>query len=178
MGGVILGCFNMRKTSETTKKAKGTLRKYREREAISVSQLQSVYPPELLSDEAKEIWKEVATTLTENQLLTGLDRRHLMMYCEEVATYWRMVESLSSEEDLIELYNDKGQPVNSFINPKYKLRDQCLKHAQVLGAHFGLTPLSRNKITITAPKEASPDQQNMDKLSQIRGKVVAMKQTG
>ena len=168
----------MKRLPDSVKKAKDTFRGKRERKNIDVPPSDFIVP-EKLSQEAKEIWCEVAATLTDAKLLTGLDRRHLMMYCEEAAKYWRLSFELQSEDDIVELYNDKGQPVNSYINPKHKLCEQALRNAHSLGAHFGLTPLARTKINLPPAKNAdTPEEKAKNKINELRskaGKQVIMK---
>ena len=129
-------------------------------------------PPAQLSEEAAEQWREIAPTLSTDKLLTGLDRRELMIYCEEMAKYWKYQKKMAAPdfEDVIELHNKDGDIVNAMKNPIIDFSNQALTNAHKIGLHFGLTPLSRTKIGMPSKKESSPEENNLNKLNALRGK--------
>lgn len=160
----------MRKITDSTKKAKGTHRKGREKEPITPPVLSEHSAPEQLSKDAKREWEEIAPTLSNDKLLTGLDRKMLMAYCEEMAKYWRYQRELASEDIILELKDTKGKVVNYMKNPKLDLSDRALTYAHKIGLHFGLTPLSRSKIGFAPKKESTPAEKNLQKLEELRQK--------
>jgi len=158
----------MRKTSETIKKAKGTFRN-KNIVGLVIDKCDYTTPNEL-TEAARKEWEQIASDLSGKMMLTILDRKMLMMYCEEVAKYWKYQNDLQTEDIILQL-KDKNQKVVNFMkNPKLDLSDKALTNAHRIGMHFGLTPLSRTKINITAKKESSPEEQNLDKLTLLRGK--------
>lgn len=165
----------MRRTTQQQKKAKGTARSGREKVVVMPPPVNDLIAPIQLSESAKKEWDEIAPTLSTDQLLTGLDKKMLMMYCEEMAKYWALQAELLTEDFMLELTDSKGNVVNYMKNPKMDLSDKALTNAHKIGMHFGLTPLSRTKINIPHKKQSTPEEDNLDKLKGMRNKVINLK---
>lgn len=166
----------MKKTPEMHKKAKGTYRANRKVNALLLKNLDSVAAPIELSKEAKVLWDEIATTLTDGNVLTGVDKKMLMAYCEEMAKYWNYQKDLLTEDHVLELTNGKGVVINYMKNPKLDLSDRALSNAHKIALHFGLTPLSRSKLQLPENKPSDPASIAAEKFNQLRqGKAVKLK---
>jgi P27 family predicted phage terminase small subunit len=165
---MFLGGGDMRRTTESVKKSKGT---YRNKPELTLNLIQCDYSiPSELSDNAKKEWEQIASDLSGKMMLTVLDRKILMMYCEEVAKYWTLQKDLQTEDLIFKLKDKNGQVVNYMKNPKLDLSDKALTNAHRIGMHFGLTPLSRTKMNITPKRESSPEEKNLNQLNSLRGK--------
>jgi P27 family predicted phage terminase small subunit len=160
----------MRRTNENTKKAKGTVKNRVSKAIIDFKPVDDVKAPDELSEEAKVIWNEIATSISDDKMLTVVDRRLLMSYCNEMAKYWKYTKDLQTEDLILKLKNGKGDVLNYMKNPKVDLADRAIANAHKLGMHFGLTPLSRTKIPGSKKKEKSPEQMAKDKLAFLRSK--------
>lgn len=148
----------MRKIKQSKKAAKGTLRKKRVKEPIVIDAINNIAPPEELSKEAAAEWLEIVPLLGSEKLVTDLDRKLLMMYCSEMAKYWKYNSQLEEAEIVRELKNAKGIVVKYMRNPLCDLVNKALDNATKLAAHFGLTPLSRTKIEVhEKPEDESPE---------------------
>ena len=164
----------MRKLADSVKKSKGTFRKSRENESVNILPISGIKIPSQLSGAAKKEWQEIAPTLTGDKLLTGLDRKILMMYCEEMAKYWKYQVEMKTQDTVLELLSKEGVVVNYRTNPLLELSDRALSNAHKLGMHFGLTPLSRTKINLPSQKADSPAERAKNKLEEIKSKSTGM----
>lgn len=91
-------------------------------------------------------------------MLSNIDKKLLMAYCTEMAKYWDYSAKLNDQSETLELKSAKGQVIGYMKNPLCDLADKALKAATTIGAHFGLTPLSRTKINLPQkPKEETPE---------------------
>jgi P27 family predicted phage terminase small subunit len=155
----------MRKTDNSVKKAKGTFRKQRENKFFEPAGLDDLIAPDELSQLAKIEWDYVAPSLPS---LSPLDKKMLMAYCEETAKYWKYQRDMNGKEAVLELLSKDGIVVNYRTNPLIDLSDRALKNAHAIGIHFGLTPLSRSKITVSdKPKEQTPESRAEDTLNAL-----------
>ncbi len=98
--------------------------------------------PETLSDEAREIWYDIAPKLARMRVMTEADTHALEMYCESYVE-WREATDRVREGGMV-VRSPNGHPIqNPYLSIKNKAQERCLK----ILAEFGLTPSSRTRVT-------------------------------
>lgn len=166
----------MRKTDNSVKKAKGTFRGKRENKFFESTGLDDLIAPEELSELAKIEWDYVAPFLSADKILSPLDKKMLMAYCEETARYWKYQRDMVGQDAVLELCSKEGVVINYRTNPLLDLSDRALKNAHNAGMHFGLTPLSRSKMPSNGKnKEKSPEASAQDILEGLKSGKPLMK---
>ena len=167
----------MRKKSKEVKKAKGTLRKHRE-EVYTVNAISNIpETPDYFKAQARKVWELSLQELKEN--ICNTDLRTFEEYCFQ----YDIIESLRQEMKLgpVVAITNNGGGESKIKNPAFTVYSETFNRIHKMAVEFGLTPLSRTKITVPEKVEDSPEQQAKDKLQTLRsksgaGKVVQMKQ--
>jgi P27 family predicted phage terminase small subunit len=119
-------------------------------------------PPKWLNRHAKNEWKRIVPELEALGLATKVDRASLAAYCQ-VYGRWVEVENKINEltskatesgGDASNAYLLKTQAGNVIISPLLSVANRCLEQMHTFANEFGLSPVSRSRITATAkPKE-------------------------
>jgi P27 family predicted phage terminase small subunit len=107
-------------------------------------------PPERLSDVAKEEWRAVAPELHRLGLLTVVDLTPLAMYCEAAAKQRHAEAAVAKLDGALTYTTAEGQ---KHVNPLVRIASSAANDAIKFGAHFGLTPISRLRLTGVTPPQ-------------------------
>lgn len=116
-------------------------------------------PPSSLNKFGKRLWKTITPKLIDLGVLTDLDLPVLEMACEAWGDYKDLKESIlkpinpetgKREKQTLGEYM-KGR--NSQTMPEYTAMKQLYQIFKSYMAEFGVTPVSRNRITIVPKKE-------------------------
>lgn len=139
------------------KEIQGTLQKCRTNTEVPlIPPVLSVQPPEKLdlSESALDVWNFYIHDLVASGIIGSIDLVMFAVYCEETARYLEYKKILKSENPVIK--TEKGLLIP---NPYTKLLKQTIDSMVILAKHFGLTPLTRDKITTLKAKEqdTTPD---------------------
>lgn len=137
------------------KEIQGTLKKCRTNNDLpTVNEVISIQPPDELdlSNEALKVWNFYIEDLVISGIIGNIDLVMFAVFCEETARYLEYKKILKKESHTL---NTKKGPI---VNPNTKLLKQTIDSMVVLAKHFGLTPLTRDKISTLKKKEDStPD---------------------
>lgn len=101
-------------------------------------------PPVRLSHFAKKEWKNISGRLHRLGLLTEIDDRALVAYCESFAA-WRKARRCVERDGMVTITKN-GMAV---LNPMMKIEKQYFDQMMKLMSEFGMTPSSRSKIAVT-----------------------------
>jgi P27 family predicted phage terminase small subunit len=96
------------------------------------------------------MWNELVSLLAPVGVLTLLDKNALALYCSAYAD-WREAQAAIEETGGV-LLDDAGR---AYRSPYVALRDTAAAKMQSLGGELGLTPKSREKMTMK-PEPKSP----------------------
>jgi P27 family predicted phage terminase small subunit len=103
-------------------------------------------PPDRLSAYAKDEWHAVAPELFRLGLLTVVDVSAFACYCSAAGRVRAAEEAMAGEP--LTYTTETGQ---QRVNPLIRLASTAMNDALKLGAHFGLTPISRLRLTGMEP---------------------------
>jgi P27 family predicted phage terminase small subunit len=113
-------------------------------------------PPDYLCAVAAEEWRRVAPELFRLGCLTPLDTTCLALYCDAVARWKAAVEVQAAEaagdpetHGLL-ITRSSGDKV---AHPLGTIISQAARDILKFGSEFGLTPVSRSRIDLPAPKQ-------------------------
>jgi P27 family predicted phage terminase small subunit len=140
-------------TPTQTKIIQGTFRNDRavnEPTPAPLSQKEYQPPRWLKGRVARKAWRRFYQVLTDNNVLTEMDRTALEMLCIAYAK-WRE----AAEKAKVGLYETKTGYVSH--NPLINVENRYAKELRALLTEFGLTPSSRSRIDLPMPKEAGQD---------------------
>ncbi len=114
-------------------------------------------PPDVKGVARRE-WNRIAPKLFDAGLLTDLDRSPLALYCD---AWGRLVKSQKQIKQFGEVVKSpKGYPIqNPWLAVLNKATEQLLKS----GAEFGMSPVSRGRVSVAKPKELSEFQKFMNR---------------
>ena len=111
-------------------------------------------PPQHLNGFGKWIWRRVAPELVEKQILTVLDLPALEILCDAYGLYRAARAAMLRKGRTLQQYL-QGQ--NSQTTPEATMMRQCWATFKAFMAEFGLSPSSRGRLDIPAPKADEPD---------------------
>lgn len=127
--------------------------------------------PSFLNKHAKSEWRRLSGELERLGLLTRVDRSSLAAYCQ---VYGRWVDAENRLNKLVSEAVEAGKdPASAFLvftlkggvskNPLLTVINDCLTQMHEYLTEFGMTPVSRSKITANPkPKETDPIQDIID----------------
>ena len=114
-------------------------------------------PPEELNEWGVKLWNDLFKEYGKVNLITRLDIGSLLMMCNEFGTYCEADDLIKAQglQVEVEVYNKNGEVVGTKtdVNPMLRVRDNAAKQYKMFCVEFGLTPVSRAKIS--APKQES-----------------------
>jgi len=132
-------------------------------------------PPAHLTRYAKKAWKSLAVELVDLGLLTALDLITLEILCVNYGIYRELYDAVYTEAPPGELFTTakKGrtrrtlaaymQHRNSQTMPEYTAMTKAFATYKSLMAEFGLSPVARGRIDVTAPeKHQDPMEEILD----------------
>ena len=163
-----------------TKIIQGTFRKDRNpgREPSPPIVSATPKPPRGMNRWARRLWKSMAPDLVEQQLLTAIDVATLQMTCEAYGDYEEAKQAIFHPVDprtgkrvrrSLEQYLSGIDPWmdvslispllrrNSQTAPELTQRNRAWAIFKSYLTEFGLSPASRNRIHVSAPKETGQD---------------------
>ena len=138
------------------KQLHGTLRKDR----VKADEFQGGFitaheAPSELNEWGVNLWNDLFLEYGKVNLITRLDLGSLLVMCNEFGTYCEADDLIKAQglQVEVEIYNQKGEVVGTKteVNPMIKVRDNAAKNYKMFCQEFGLTPVSRAKIS--APKQ-------------------------
>jgi P27 family predicted phage terminase small subunit len=134
----------------------GTFRKHRAKKGEPKPQLvdEVPKPPRHLNGFGKWIWRRIAPELVEKRILTVLDLQSLEILCDAYGLYRAARAAMLRKGRTLQQYL-QGQ--NSQTTPEATMMRQCWATFKAFMAEFGLSPASRGKLDIPAPKESEED---------------------
>jgi P27 family predicted phage terminase small subunit len=128
---------------DALKKLQGTQRPYRTVERTAVSKGEPIQP-EILSDQAKKVWNDLAPELVKLGLLGAVDQSTFTAYCQSYADYLELTEYLNQlgpKNWYMETQSGYRQVI-----PEVAERNKAFAQMQKLAPRFGLDPSSRSGI--------------------------------
>lgn len=109
---------------------------------------------------AKEIFKTKANQLIALGVLTELDIEHLAVYANSLDVLFTCMEGM--REPAKEKHDKDGNLTGYITPPETKMYKQMVDDVNRIGAEFGFTPISRQKINQTLPEEKDPFKHLLD----------------
>ncbi len=107
-------------------------------------------PTEGLDAEGAKEWRRVVSALHACGLATSVDRSGLMGYCQ-LYSRWRQIEDAIKADGLIVLRPGKIATLHPLAREAGMVLDKLRQYL----AEFGMTPASRSRIKVDAPKPKS-----------------------
>jgi P27 family predicted phage terminase small subunit len=142
----------MRRLPTSLKVLRGTLKKSRQN--VNEPQPERFLPPcpPYLQDEARRHWYKLSKKLYRLGLLTEIDDDALGLYCQCWARWVKAEQKLAEEGLTTKAQSGYAQP-----SPWLSIANKALEQVCVLGAEFGLSPVSRSKVGGTAALPTTPN---------------------
>ena len=104
--------------------------------------------PTWLAPEARREWRRVARELEKLGLLTLMDRAAFSCYCQSWADFRAYSEIIAKEGSVIEGHRGVQRK-----HPLLPALHQAMDAVRVWAQEFGMTPLSRTRLSVTVPAE-------------------------
>jgi P27 family predicted phage terminase small subunit len=108
--------------------------------------------PSFLSQEGKKEWRRVSKELFVLGLLSNLDRAALAAYCQAYGRWIEAERALTREGLMVMSPNGFQQP-----NPWLSIASKALDQLRAFAADFGMSPVARSKVTVTATLPTKPN---------------------
>lgn len=144
-----------KKIPDELKALRGTDQPCRMEKTATTTSALTTLPKTGLKGTAKKVFILVATELMNKGLLDIICLDLVVAYCREMALYHDTMRDLETEGYTIEVETKNG--TMTIINPKRKIAESALSAAKSLASEFGLTPASRNRVSVmltdTKPKD-------------------------
>lgn len=105
---------------------------------------------------AKDIFKQKANQLIALGILTVLDIEHLAVYANSLDVLFSCMESMRNEPT--PKYNKNMELIGYVPDPSINMYRQMVEHVNRIGAEFGFTPISRQKINYQEEEKKNPFQ--------------------
>ena len=119
--------------------------------------------PKHLGKTARAEWRRVVRELTAMRVLSEIDRAALAGYC---VAYGRWVEA---EEQVAKLGTVvKTTNGNLIQNPYLSIANRALIDMAKLATEFGMTPSSRSRVKVDAPREKSEFELFLEKKQRLQ----------
>ncbi len=106
--------------------------------------------PAHLSKEARAIWQRIAPDVDAMGLLTTADAQMLGELCTTLANAHRLAEYLEKEGVSYPVHAPSGTLLSYRKRPEVSLLREAQARADRLALQFGLTPVSRSRVDVTA----------------------------
>lgn len=111
-----------------------------------------IEPPEDITEEALEVWNDLADDLIRTGVLKPWDVENYADWCEAVVSKREAQHHLDEEGEVIDMpiHNRDGKVTayKPVINPWWKVRMEAAARMDKGAAHFGLTPADRTRIQV------------------------------
>jgi P27 family predicted phage terminase small subunit len=104
--------------------------------------------PDWLDEEAKACWKELVPLLDEMQVLTVIDGKMLVKYCQLWSRWVKAEQFIQRYGNSYPIKNDNGS-VKCFVQyPEVAIARTLAMQLTRLGAEFGMSPSARTRIHV------------------------------
>lgn len=107
----------------------------------------------LKSKRAKNIFIEKSNQLISMRILTSFDIEQLSIYAYALDQAYTCMEEVSEQGLFHETFDDNGRILRYVENPHLKLFKEMVDIVNKIGADFGFTPVSRQKIKAESKEE-------------------------
>jgi len=107
---------------------------------------------------AKAIFKTKANQLIALRVLTELDLEHLAVYANSLDVLFSCLDGM--REPAKEKFDKNGQLIGYVAPPEISLYRQMVEHVNRIGAEFGFTPVSRQRIN----QEPADDKDDLEEI--------------
>ena len=143
------------RTPTVIKQIQGTLEKSRlTKDELTPDYITDHEAPSELNEWGVELWKNLFEEYGKVKLITKLDIGSMLIMCNEYGTYMEADDLIKAEglQIFVDIFDKNGQVIGQRkeANPMIRVRDNASKQYTMLCKEFGLTPVSRSKIS--APK--------------------------
>ena len=143
------------------KALRGTDQPCRMKDEVSVDRIQYFFEKipknsPLKTKRAKKIFIEKANQLVASKILTAMDLEQLSMYAYSVDVVYQAMEAIGEMGHFQEIHDENGYLLRYVENPYLKLFRDHVKIANEIGANFGFSPVSRQKIQISKEEDLNP----------------------
>ena len=108
---------------------------------------------------SKKIFITKANQLIALGVLTNFDLEQLSIYAYALDQVYSAMEELKSDKLFMEVKDAQTNSVKYIANPYFKVFKEMQEIVNKIGADFGFTPISRQKINPPVSEEKSPIQQ-------------------
>ena len=122
--------------------------------AVAISKFSGGVPREL-TKRAKAVWNTLAPQLVHANVVRQTDRGALARYCDTVAEYWAVTQTLRRKKYTYLLKTIAGDKMPR-LNPLFMVQDRLAKRLDALEDRFGLTPRSRQEILYRLAQAQAP----------------------
>jgi P27 family predicted phage terminase small subunit len=119
--------------------------------------------PSWLSNEAKELWRDLAPRLLKLGVLTALDRAAFTALCVTYGRMWQIEREFAKADALVS--DGRGGLKKNPLESSYKGICEMFRK---LAGDFGLTPVSRGRISIDAEQDDNLDDLLNQNITKIR----------
>lgn len=135
---------------------KNEIRKRKEKEdkLLKSNKIDKIKPPSWLSAKAKTLFNDLSEDLIELNVLNNLDINSLALYCHHYIKFLELEKEIKKEGETIEYTNREGF-TNVVENPKLKIKNKYFEILNKLSKEFGLSPLSRLRLTVHSNEKES-----------------------
>lgn len=111
---------------------------------------------------AKDIFKQKANQLISLGILTILDIEHLAVYANSLDVLFSCMENMRNAP--VKKYNKDDELIGYVPDPSIQMYRQMVEHVNRIGAEFGFTPMSRQKINQPEHDDKTPFEMLKDML--------------
>lgn len=151
MGGIGSGGHNRKPTA--LKLVQGTYRADRATPNEPTPDVEAPSCPTWLHPEAKREWRRIIPELEALGLIAKIDRAALAAYCQAYAEWWEMERAIA-EHGRVQV-TESGYVAQ---RPEVAMRNKALDTMRAFLREFGLTPVSRTRVSV--PEKPKTDKGN------------------
>lgn len=107
-----------------------------------------VTEPDGMTNQARQIWRELAPDLMDKGCLTTWDVYTFEAFCEAVAQYRECRRLLNESVSVTGKYTERGAAGGVIKSPYHQMMKDCVETMAKIGSRFGFTPGDRANLTI------------------------------
>ena len=114
--------------------------------------------PASLSDEAKQVWRQIVPKLIDMRVLCKVDAGTLERYCDEFARWRRASDFIKQHGESYPIKNADGSLKYVQQFPQVSISSKLSASLLRIEQEFGLTPSARAGLSVTPQPTADPKQ--------------------
>ncbi len=119
--------------------------------------------PSILKDAAKREWYRITVELCKQKLLSQVDMATLAGYCHAWGEVVKIDRSIQRQKKTYGgIYLTEGSSGNMVLHPLIRARESAWKLVLKFGTEFGLSPVSRTRISTSKVENKNPFVEFMD----------------